>query len=169
MTGTGSGYSEFNANSVLSKDLSTSTGGNQPKMSSDNHVGGKIMGGKRFKKGSKEAKAFMAKLRAMRGMKTKKGGNRMRYGGSRKRHMNKGGEPEDEENSEGGAVEIGNPQVDPPVDPHVDPTGNPTGDDKDDKDHLATGGRRHRKHKGGKKSHKKHKSHKRRSSKMGFW
>lgn len=80
-TGTGSNFFDFGKGEVTPNHNATAT--NQVGHGSSDANNSSMKGGKRFKKGSKAAKDFMAKLRAMRDMKTKK----------HSRKMNNGGEP----------------------------------------------------------------------------
>lgn len=94
--GTGGGFTDFKSGAALPNEPGSAVGGNNA-TSADPAGGGLpaggMKGGKHFKKGSKAAKEFMARLRAMRG-KTSKGGKKRRCNKSKK--MN-GGEPEPEE------------------------------------------------------------------------
>jgi hypothetical protein len=91
MSRNGSTFSNFNSDNVLPYEEPSSLGGNSATYNSNQ------VGGKKLKKGSKSAKIFMAKLRAMRKNKNKKmskkyrGGNyeEEQEGGMRKNKNNK--------------------------------------------------------------------------------
>ena len=97
--GTGSEYTAFDDGKSLASTSASATGGNSAVLSSDNNTGVAAQtGGKRFKKGSKGAKLFMAKLRAMR---SKKGGRK----GKKATMKMKGGSEEEEQEQECGKKE----------------------------------------------------------------